>query len=87
MRRQCAWCGLGMGLTEPVEDQHRQLGVLAELVTLRAIDAVNAQGDRLKGVTVYLLSGNGLEAVVASTKTDDNGHYEFRDAPLPIRRF
>jgi DNA-directed RNA polymerase specialized sigma24 family protein/protocatechuate 3,4-dioxygenase beta subunit len=49
--------------------------------------SVNSRGDPLKGVTVYLLSTNGLEAVIGSTKTDADGHYRFKDAPLPIRRF
>jgi RNA polymerase sigma factor (sigma-70 family) len=49
--------------------------------------AVNSQGERLKGVTVYLLSTNGVESVLGSTKTDADGHYAFKDAPLPIRRF
>jgi RNA polymerase sigma factor (sigma-70 family) len=48
--------------------------------------AVDARGKPLNDATIYLLSTNGIDAVVGSTKTDGDGHYAFKDAPLPVNR-
>jgi protocatechuate 3,4-dioxygenase beta subunit len=50
-------------------------------VTGKALDDV---GRPIAGATIYLVSTNDSPAkTLGQTTTDANGHYEFRDAPLP----
>ena len=45
--------------------------------------ALDEQGRPIKGATIYLVLVNSSpNKLVAQTETDDNGRYEFRDAPL-----
>ena len=49
--------------------------------------ATDPDGKAIAGATVYLVSTNGIDAPLGTTKTDADGHYAFRDVALPVRRF
>jgi 5-hydroxyisourate hydrolase-like protein (transthyretin family) len=49
--------------------------------------AIDESGRPIKGATVYLVSTNSSPAkTLGQTLTDENGNYEFREAPLPESR-
>jgi RNA polymerase sigma factor (sigma-70 family) len=49
--------------------------------------ATDRGGKPIKGAKIHLLSVNTAERHLATTTSDDQGRYEFKDAKLPVRTF
>ena len=48
--------------------------------------AVDQAGKPIPGAKVFLASGGRVTKRIAETTANEDGRYEFRDVPLPIKR-